>query len=508
MTTLEMQTVTPYQRFLEASSAEHLADYTQASDPHWQACGEQFALTLFHAMAARVPAYRTFLARHDVDPHSIQTIQDFQRLPLMDKPNYIDQYRLADLCWDGRLDGAYAMAASSGSTGTSYYWPRFPEQTAQGAQISELIYREFFGMGTRSTLYLVTFAMGTWIAGAYMAMATQWVGQKGYPVTTMTPGINKAEILRIVRQVSPHYDQTVMIGLPPFVKDVIDSGLEEGLNWRDYNLRFMFSGEAFTERWRSHLCAKTGLKNILTDAINIYGSADVGLIAHETPVTIFARRQAAESPEILRALFQADRVPSVHQYNPTLRYFEQVGGELVVTARSGLPLLRYNMKDVGGILRYGDLLQTLQAHGVDLEAEFAAQKASQLLWRLPLVYLLGRGKFSATLYGITLFPEYVKYVLDHDRLEGSLSGKFVITTEETKQMQQQLHLRVELSARTSRSPELARQVTKTFIQELPKVSSEYRHLLASVGRQAHPKVFLHAYGDPAYFPQGPVKKTS
>lgn len=269
----------------------------------------------------------------------------------------------------------------------------------------------------------------------------------------------------------------------------------------------MFSGEAFTERWREHLHTKVGM-HLLTDAINLYGSADVGLIAHETATTIFLRRLAAQDAHLAQALFHSDRVPSLNQYDPHLRHFEQVDGELLISARSGIPFVRYNTKDVGDTLFFEEAESCLRAKAIDLVAQFQQQADPALLWRLPMVYLFGRGKFSATIYGITLYPEYTKYILDHPALVHWLTGRFMLQTEETPDFSQQLHLHVELSEGNSQGDHVEEQVQQIFVTELPKISSEYRHLLEAVKQQAYPKVTAHAYGDPTYFARGVVKKTA
>lgn len=495
-------------QYLQFNAAERTARYQTSADAYWQQTGEQLALDLFRSMSVRVSAYQHFLARHHIQVEKINSYADLQFVPPTDKPTYIDQYPLSDLCWDGKIQNSSMLSASSGSTGLPNFWPRSDEQTMQGAIISELIYREFFQMSELSTLYIISFGMGMWIAGTYMMNSTQWVAQKGVPLTVAAPGINKSEILRLIELGTNAYQQIVLIGLPPFIKDVIDTGIAQGINWQSINIRFMFSGEAFTERWRSHMHEKVGF-NLYTDTINLYGSADIGLNAHETPTTVYLRRLAADSPDIAQGLFDAVRIPSVNQYDPHLRHFEAVDGELLVSARSGIPLLRYNTKDMGNVLYFSEVEAILHKNGIDLLNHFALTVGNaNLLWRLPLVYLFGRGKFSATLYGITLFPEYIKYVLDSPSLGPYLTGKFTIVTNEREDYTQELQLRVERNEFVETSEHLAALVKQTFIEELPKISSEYQHLLGSIGVKAHPQVSVHYYGDPEYFPRGIVKKTA
>jgi phenylacetate-CoA ligase len=84
----------------------------------------------------------------------------------------------------------------------------------------------------------------------------------------------------------------------------------------------------------------------------------------------------------------------------------------------------------------------------------------------------------------------------------------VLQTEEEQDFSQTLHLRVELSEGTAQANQVEEWVRQVFVTELPKLSSEYRHLLQSVKDQAHPKVTAYDYSDPAYFARGTIKKTA
>ncbi|MBM0745306.1 hypothetical protein JOY44_28155 (plasmid) [Phormidium sp. CLA17] len=51
-----------------------------------------------------VPAYAAFLCTQGIDPAAVQTIADFQRLPLTTKDNYLRQHPLAQVCRQGQLE--------------------------------------------------------------------------------------------------------------------------------------------------------------------------------------------------------------------------------------------------------------------------------------------------------------------------------------------------------------------------------------------------------------------
>lgn len=75
----------------------------------------------------------------------------------------------------------------------------------------------------RRTLAVVCFPLGTWVGGRYTANCLQMLGAQ-LPLTTIAPGNNKAEILRVVPELGEYVDQVVLFGSPPFLEDLADDG--------------------------------------------------------------------------------------------------------------------------------------------------------------------------------------------------------------------------------------------------------------------------------------------
>src|SRR5882757_7687802 len=109
-------------------------------------------LDLFHRVAAAVPAYRKFLAEHGIEPADVTTMDDFRRLPLIDKENYHRRHPLPDLCREGRLEGCDMIAVSSGSSGLPTVWPRSVIDELAIARRFEQVFRDGFRAHERSTL--------------------------------------------------------------------------------------------------------------------------------------------------------------------------------------------------------------------------------------------------------------------------------------------------------------------------------------------------------------------
>ncbi len=105
-----------------------------------------------------------------------------------------------------------------------------------------------------------------------------------------------------------------------------------------------------------------------------YGAADVGMtVGREYPVTVLIRRLCAKDEELASTLFFGGQetdgtLPSLLQYNPATVFAEEVDGELVFTALSGIPIVRYNIHDRGGVLPFARVMQAARDRGYDLSA--------------------------------------------------------------------------------------------------------------------------------------------
>ncbi len=287
-------------------SALHMFLSTPLEDllkQHADANAEAEILALFHRVAASVPAYQAFLSKQTINPTSVQTFKDFQQLPLITKQNYLQHYSLAELCRDGTLESCDMIAVSSGSTGHPSFWLRSLTDELQIATRFEQVFHDSFQVDRRRTLAVICFALGTWVGGMYTADCCRHLASKGYPITVITPGNNKTEIFRVIQALAPEFEQTVLLGYPPFLKDVIDTGIAQGIAWKQYNIKWVMAGEVFSEEWRSLVGDRVGSTNPCYDSASLYGTADAGVLGNETPLSICIRRWLANHPEIARELF-------------------------------------------------------------------------------------------------------------------------------------------------------------------------------------------------------------
>ena len=107
----------------------------------------------------------------------------------------------------------------------------------------------------------------------------RYLCQKGYPLTLVAPGNDVGEILRVAKMLCPAFEQTIILGYPPFCKTFIDAGIAQQIPWADFNLKMVFAGEVFSEEWRLLVAKRAGIKSPKSDIHGIYGTADAGMLA-------------------------------------------------------------------------------------------------------------------------------------------------------------------------------------------------------------------------------------
>lgn len=504
------QAVTAFQEFLSTPLETQLQRHQHTSS-------ESSVLALFRDVVAHVPAYRAFLAEQGISYNSIQTFEDFAKLPLITKENYHTRHPLADLCRNGRLETCDMIAVSSGSTGKPTFWPRFLTDELQIATRFEQIFHDSFYADTRSTLAVICFTLGTWVGGMYTTSCCRHLASKGYPITLVTPGNNKEEIFRVVGELSPAFEQVVLLGYPPFLKDVIDTGIARGIEWERYQIKLVMAGEVFSEEWRSLVGERVGSKNVCYDSASLYGTADAGVLGNETPLSICIRRFLAENPDASRALFGESRLPTLVQYDPLSRFFEVHEGTLLFTGNNGIPLIRYHISDNGGIISYDAMFKFLAEWGFNpvevmmnrpqdgslgLQEQSPPARATQIrgIHQLPFVYVFGRSNFTVSYFGANIYPENVTVGLEQPVIREWVTGKFVLQVKEDADQNRFLSVVVELAPNVEENEEKKSTIASSILSQLLRLNSEFANYVPAEFQK--PQIELKTTGDTEYFPIG------
>lgn len=456
--------------------------------------GFETAIKVFQEAAVSVPAYKDFLHKHHIQPADIVDREDFLRVPIMTKENYLRQYPLKDLQIKGDFSGARIVSMSSGSTGLPLFWPRGTTSVEESADILDQLFAQVFDSRNKETLCIIAYAMGTWIAGTYMLSAINRLTDRGHKFSVTTPGINKEEIVQIFDRIGSQFDQVLIMGYPPFVKDAIELAREQGIQLKDYNLKFMFSSEHFSETWRDYVLNEVSPGYSPYNSLSLYGAADTGIIGMESPLLIYCRRIIDKDQRLFKHLFPATSIlPTIVNVNPLVRYVEEIQGNLIISLRNSLPLIRYDIRDQGRVLMYDEFLSAIKSTGHPLPEELVSNDPP---W--PIISLYGRVDVAAMFYGVNIYPENIKSVLEKPALQKYLTGKFFIKTEYDQEQEQSLHLYLETKSTSRGYHTVLPIVQKNIKVQLRKVNSEYNKLCEAIGTKSDPIVTLKDYGSPGF----------
>jgi phenylacetate-CoA ligase len=458
---------------------------------------ETRALRVAQEAAALVPAYGRFLRLAGYDANRLRSFADFGALPVMDKASYLTRYPVEQRVRRGELARAHIVTLSSGATGTPTLWPRFPDQDA--AQLSTLIaiYQEHLRIKERWTLLIVANAMGAWVGGTIVAETGQRIfSTPGIRGTVVTPGLNQEEALRFVEQLSRHYDQTFVIGYAAPMASMLDEGQRRGIDWPALNVTLCSGSEYVSEGQRERLAQLLG-KDLdrLEGFFGIFGSSEGGgAIGYESRLCLLIRRLCARTPGLADALFDSPIVPSLNQYNPVSHFLEIHDGEILLTARGGVPLIRYNTHDRGGLLTMDEVVARCRSFGYDLRQELAARGLGpEYLRPLPFMYAFGRSD-AVTIHGANVYVDQLTDVLTQPALRGSNTGHFRLAGENHPDGRATLRVEVELSAGVPASEELSALYQHSVVQGLQRVSAEFRSAYESARGRIDVEVALLPFG--------------
>lgn len=452
---------------------------------------KQPPLDVFFTTLRDVPAYKKFLQKNSVNPKQIKSLEEFTKnVPVMDKENYLRAYPFVELVKGGVVPPM--VSASSGSSGKPFYWPRGDEQEIRGGQLHEKIFRDILDIKGQRTLVIVCFSMGNWIAGTFTAASCRYVArQKGMNLSVITPGIEKEDIISVLRDFAPQFEVVVLAGYPPFLMDIITESKIRDITLDTFKLKFLFAGESFSEQWRELISSAANIRDSFVDTVSVYGTADAGALGHESPLTIFLRKKATENPDFRDELFgDIGFIPSLVQFNPETVYFELINERLAFTTDTGIPLVRYDIKDKGRVITVPTVVALLKKFGFYDEA-----KKYVRAWPNPMVALFGRSDVAVTFYALNIYPENIKAAVEQSSLLSKLTGKFVARVESIEdQTVQKLILNFETLEGISADEALIQETKKAVFENLTRLNAEYRKLHNAIGDKALPEIEFNDFG--------------
>lgn len=453
--------------------------------------GFRNALAVFKIAAQRVPGYKRFLAEHGFRADSVSSYADFQKIPVMDKHGYLYRTPYPDQWIDRRVPPM--IHVSSGSSGRPTFWFRDDHHEEWGGYIHERIFRDIFKIDRDTpTLVIICFAMGVWVAGTYTLAACRSVARRGYKLSIVTPGIEIEDVFQVLKKLAPNFPKVILAGYPPFLMDIITEAKRRGVLIKR-GLKVLAAAGVFSEEWRDAFLALLGRADSFGTLLNVYGSADAGVMGHETPLSIFLRREAFKDKRLHRELFGASVIiPGLYQFDPRFIFLEELGGELLVTTATAVPLVRYNIHDIGRVLQYGEMVRLLSEFGL---CERAKRRELEK-WKLPFVVVKGRTDVAVMFYALNIYPEHLKQGVEDDVLAKHLTGSFAVYTKNVfRNQNQRLCIWLELAPGARPGENFKNLCRDVIVSHLNKSNAEFRKLVRSIGKDALPHISFFPYQD-------------
>src|SRR3989344_841400 len=193
----------------------------RTKDPgYWERKGEERIIKFANYVTGNVPAYRDFLSDKNIKIKKIDNINYFKKLPLTGKNLYLKKYEYIDLFAKGGLDEITTISSTSGSTGHPFYFPRGEEQDSQYEFIAEVFLKNQFELDKKRTLAINGFGLGIWIGGIFTYKNLNKIASKGYRLAVAPVGTNKDIFLKTFKKNDGLFEQFIVMGYPPFIKDI------------------------------------------------------------------------------------------------------------------------------------------------------------------------------------------------------------------------------------------------------------------------------------------------
>ena len=384
-------------------------------------------LRAFARAAREVPAYRSLLAQHGLDPAAVRTVDDFQRLvPVLDKQAVFGDHDLPSLLAGGRLGESSVFWTSSGHSGVYSFGVDSAAQQERSAIAAEFLLDRTFGVLDRRTLLVNCLPMGVKVPVRAMSLAET--------------SVRTDAALAIIRSVGPQFDQIILMAESLVLKKLVEDGPAAGVDWHKLTVHAVTGAEFIAENYRSYLACLMGIdfdhpeRGLI--GLNM-GMSELALsVFSESIETIRIRRAAQGDAALRQALFgRTDIVPELMQYFPTRTYVETLegpgegeraadaanpAGQLVVSVldpHARLPLIRY---------RTGDQVATMPYARLEAVMRLFGRQDLLPVWKLPLGVIWGRNPRVQTPEG-PISPAHVKEALYADfDLAGRVTGAFVI----------------------------------------------------------------------------------
>ncbi|MBI2138044.1 phenylacetate--CoA ligase family protein [Candidatus Woesearchaeota archaeon] len=451
---LPIDMIDTYLNEVKKDPKKALMAMSKVSPESMEVVGKKKALKVFHHAAAHVSQYKKFLLGKKVDPADVKTYEDFISLvPEKTKESYVKAAeRFHDILTHPSVLKPNIIFQSSGYTGKPTLWAKSRAEEEHDRMRMAIGLELLFNIRGKKTLFINGFALGSWATGVELSRISD------HGCTIINPGANDDDILSIIKTFKGDFQKIIISAYPPFVKNILERGKAEGIDFSKIDINFILGGEGMPEGLRDRIYSLIGkeidIQNKKGNVYSGFGSSDIGIIGpYETFESVQIKRLSMKHPVIAERLFgKRDMAPMLFQFDPTKHFiYANKDQELVFTNLDCgvLPLIKYNLKDKGGIIPYREMQQILKDFYLDLDIPTP----------FPFLFVEGRSDGAVSFFGSNIFPTKIQEILlEDDKIEKAITGNFHIGVKYNARHDPMLNVELQLKGKIKPSASLQNRI--------------------------------------------------
>ena len=472
----------------------------------WEKKGQKMALEVFHQAAEKVPAYQDFLKKQGINSSTIKTLEDFQeRVPVMTKNNYLSQYSLNELSQGEIKKNAFGMCFTSGITGSPA--SMLTSKKSLPPVINGIMGFFHYLWETRSpsnyTLCINGFALGPWLA-SFLSNFVLAKEAERYNFTLVTPGSNPEMMAETLERIGKSYDQVIVMAYPTILKAFFDEAEKREINWNEFNVKILSAGEPLPINLREYVLNKIDpQRKDPWRILDFFATTDASVLGFGTPLAMVIHQIINGDEGLCSSIFGLKEIPNLFQYNPAAVFVEEVEDKLNVTKTGVIPIVRYQMGDLGKVASFSKMISALQKKGYSIENLLKKSGWQKGCFKWPFFIYLGRADDMVIIYsGAKVYARNLFNLLE--RPETKEIKNFKLTTETDDSYNIRLIVYLQLNPGLNFSPQdltkMEEKYQKLVHEELLKSNIDYKDAYRLNPNITRPIVKIFSYGE------GPFEK--
>jgi phenylacetate-CoA ligase len=486
-----------FHTFLLNDYQRTLSFVTRANPELFHTIGAKKVLQIFQHAAATVPAYRSFLQKHNVDPLQIKTIEDFERLvPITDKTNYIKKYDIAERCVSGKLPLHGNIDESGGTSGKPANWIRSVHENQLLFHVAKFEFEYIYNVSTKNMIVLSSWSTGPWATGIKFCQLMQ------HFTLVKCTSTNIKNIVETLEMFGKDYEY-IIAGYPPFLKKFID---ECRLPLKQYKIHLLTGGEGISLDWVSYF-----KRQLWDDALIIssYGASDIDIgVGFETPFSQNLRQLCLKNKELRSALFgEMPTIPMLFQYNPLMHHITQTYNrhegkyEFVITLLDpavASPKIKYNLHDEGNVYSYQEMIALVTRYAPECIQQYMKHYHHWPILRLPFLSVAGRTDGTISLDGANIYPEQVEAgIISQKQLEKKTQA-FMIYKNAVKGNNQRFTIAIQLKSGVTQGKLLQRQYHDAILKKVLSLNPDFAESYRWNKQLCDPVIVFHKFDSPLF----------